>query len=80
MNADTLWQVTARNDIARDIIAVSPPSLDSGERLLVRGRRARRRGAYLSRRGAYLISAPCPAPPPGQWPIRYIDTSTVTRG
>ena len=33
-----------------------------------------------STKWAYLISAPCPAPPPGQWPIRYIDTSMVTRG
>jgi hypothetical protein len=33
-----------------------------------------------STKWAHLISAPCPAPPPGQWPIRYIDTSTVTRG
>jgi hypothetical protein len=26
---------------------------------------------------ARLIGGPSPAPPPGQWPIRYVDTSTV---
>ena len=28
---------------------------------------------------AYLIGTACPAPPPGQWPIRYVATSTVAR-
>jgi hypothetical protein len=33
-----------------------------------------------SRQWAHLIGMPCPAPAPGQWPIRYVATSAVAHG
>lgn len=33
-----------------------------------------------STKWAHLIGTLCPAPPPGQWPIRYVHTSTKAQG
>ena len=33
-----------------------------------------------STKWAHLIGSPCPAPPPRQWPIRYVDTSALSTG